>query len=90
MTASLRTPIKKYINDLTLNLTIVITNLLCFSLPKLLQLSPEHSSKFEIKILKIGHHGSHSPNNAEFGNFTFWPRNVARIITHVHNICPTH
>ena len=34
------------------------------------ELNPEHSDKFKIKILKIGRHGSRSPDNAKFGHFT--------------------
>ena len=34
------------------------------------KLNPEHSVKFEIKILKIGLDGSRSSDNAKFGHFT--------------------
>ena len=59
------------------------------------KLNPEHSDKFEIKILKISRHGSRSPDNAKFGHFTLLAcrgrqRNVPRIITHVHSHCSTH
>ena len=59
------------------------------------KLNPEHSDKFEIKILKIGHHGSRSPDNANFGHFTLLScrgrqRDVPRIITHVHSHCFAH
>ena len=59
------------------------------------KLNPEHSDKFEIKILKISRHGSRSTDNAKFGHFTLLAcrgrqRNVPRIITHVHSHCSAH
>ena len=59
------------------------------------KLNPEHSDKFEIKILKISHYGSRSPDNAKFGHFTLLAcrsrqRNVPRIITHMHSHCSAH
>ena len=59
------------------------------------ELNPEHSDKFEIKILKIGRDGSRSPDNAKFGHFMLLScrerqRNVPRIITHVHSHCFAH
>ena len=59
------------------------------------KLNPEHSDKFEIKILKIGRDGSRSPDNAKFGHFTLLScrgrqRNVPRSITHVQSHCFAH
>ena len=51
--------------------------------------------QIQIEIWKINHCGSHSPDNAEFGNFTGLfcrgqQRNVPRIITEVHSHCFAH
>ena len=56
------------------------------------KLNPEHSSKFEIKILKISHGGSHSPDKelATSHCLQRTAKNVPRIITHVNSDCSAH